>query len=356
MFLSKSSPVSISLLLTLLATIWTQAASAQEMDTTVDSLSDSREIPITIDNFIRAATDLELGKYVSLAGGVNRFFHFREPTPVDDQPTIRMNRDTLYSTAVIDISEGATLTLPNADGRYMTAMVLNQDHYIEEVIHGGGTYALDVETFGTPYVVVFMRVLVDAADPSDVAAVNALQDQMLVEAGSARPFILPNYDEASFEGLLKSILALGPYVPDSSHMFGARDQVQAVRHLIGTAGGWGGLPEHEAYYVGVEPNLPVAEYRIDVPAEVPVGAFWSVSLYNARGFFQPNAQDAYNVNSVTGARNGDGSMTIHLGGCLDGRVNCLPIMEGWNYTVRMYQPGPEVLDGTWSFPPARLLN
>lgn len=93
-------------------------------------------------------------------------------------------------------------------------------------------------------------------------------------------------------------------------MFGARDQVQAVRHLIGTAGGWGGLPEHEAYYVGVEPNLPVAEYRIDVPAKVPVGAFWSVSLYNARGFFQPNAQGAYNVNSVTGARNGDGSMTI----------------------------------------------
>lgn len=352
----KSSFSAIGLSLMLLATTWAPAARAQDMDTTVDSLGDSREIPITIDNFIRAATDLELGKYVALAGGVNRFFHFREPTPVDAQPTIRMNRDTLYSTAVIDISEGATLTLPNADGRYMTAMVLNQDHYIEEVFHGGGTFALDVDTFGTPYVVVFMRVLVDAADPADVAAVNALQDQMTVAAASSRPFIVPNYDETGFEGLLRSILALGPYVPDSSHMFGARGQVQAVRHLIGTAGGWGGLSEQEAYYVGVEPQLPVAEYGIDVPAEVPVGAFWSVSLYNADGFFEPNARGAYNINSVTGARNDDGSMTIHLGGCDDGRVNCLPIMEGWNYTVRMYQPGPEVLDGTWSFPSARRLK
>jgi hypothetical protein len=25
-------------------------------------------------------------------------------------------------------------------------------------------------------------------------------------------------------------------------------------------------------------------------------------------------------------------------------------MEGWNYTVRMYRPGPEILDGSWTFP------
>jgi hypothetical protein len=25
-------------------------------------------------------------------------------------------------------------------------------------------------------------------------------------------------------------------------------------------------------------------------------------------------------------------------------------MDGWNYTVRLYQPRPEVIDGTWTFP------
>jgi hypothetical protein len=105
--------------------------------------------PVTVDNFIRAATDIEFGKYVALAGGVNQFYHFRDLMPVDAQTTISANRDTLYSTAIIDISEGATFTLPDVGDRYMSAMVINQDHYLNEVFHGGGAYTLDTETFDT---------------------------------------------------------------------------------------------------------------------------------------------------------------------------------------------------------------
>lgn len=310
----------------------------------------AREIPVTIDTFARAATDIEFDKYVSLAGGVNRLYHFREPTPIDNQPTVSMNRDTLYSTAIVDISEGAILTLPDAGGRYMSAMIVNQDHYINEVYHGGGTYTLDIETFDTPYVAVYMRTLVDAADPDDVAEVNALQDRMSVEAASARPFIIRNYNEDAVARLVDVLIRLAPFVPDSARAFGARDEVDPVRHLIGTAVGWGGLPEDEAFYLGIDPGLPVGEYRIEVPADVPVGAFWSISLYNAQRFFEPNERDAYVVNSFTGERNDDGSMTVHFGGCGDGRANCLPITEGWNYTVRLYQPGPAILDGSWTFP------
>ncbi|SDJ38167.1 DUF1214 domain-containing protein [Aliiruegeria lutimaris] len=317
---------------------------------------EAREIPVTIDNFVRAATDIELAKYVALAGGVNRFYHFREPSPVDNQPTIRMNRDTLYSTVVIDISEGATLVLPDVGERYMSAMVVNQDHYVDAVFHGGGSYRLDMETFGTPYVIVYMRVLLDASNPQDVADVNAIQNRMEIEAASAMPFILPPYDHDEYEGLVRAILGLVPYIPDSARVFGARDDVDPLRHFMGTAIGWGGLPEEEAFYIGIDPQLPVGEYKIDVPAEVPVGAFWSVSLYNAGGFFEPNAIGSYNINSITGKRNDDGSMTVHLGGCDDGRVNCLPIMGGWNYTVRLYRPKPEILDGSWSFPAVQPAN
>lgn len=331
-------------------------ALSQSTSGTIDALVDSREIPVTVDNFIRAATDVELGKYVSLAGGVNQFFHFRAPTPVENQPTIRMNRDTLYSAAVIDISKGATLTLPDVGDRYMTAMIVNQDHYINDVFFGGGTYTLDTKTFDTPYVIVFMRVLVDAADPEDVAAVNTIQDAMTIEAASSKPFIQPDYDEDALKALISQILRLSPFVPDSFRMFGTKSEVDSVRHFLGTAGGWGGLPETEAFYNGVEPGLPVGAYKIEIPTDVPVEAFWSVSLYNAAGFFEKNTLDAYNINSVTGKRNDNGSMTVHLGGCDDGRVNCLPIMDGWNYTVRLYRPGPEILDGSWSFPSAQPAN
>jgi hypothetical protein len=236
-------------------------------------------------------------------------------------------------------------------------MVVNQDHYINDVFHGGGTYTLDMETFDTPYVIVFVRTLVDADDPGDVAAVNAFQDQMTIEAAAAKPFILPDYDRESFSVALRAALEFGSHFPgDISRTFGSKAEVNPVKHFLGTAGGWGGLPESEAVYVGVEPRLPVGEYKIEVPADVPAGAFWSVSLYNSDGFFEPNPLDAYTVNSVTGTPNDDGSMTVHLGGCDDDRVNCLPIMEGWNYVVRLYQPGPEAIEGSWTFPEAQPAN
>jgi hypothetical protein len=36
--------------------------------------------------------------------------------------------------------------------------------------------------------------------------------------------------------------------------------------------------------------------------------------------------------------------------------NCLPIMPGWNYIVQLYRPRAQILDGTWKFPEAQLLN
>ena len=42
-------------------------------------------------------------------------------------------------------------------------------------------------------------------------------------------------------------------------------------------------------------------------------------------------------------------MTINFGGD-PSLPNHLPIMEGWNYVVRLYQPGPQILDGSWTFP------
>ena len=92
-------------------------------------------------------------------------------------------------------------------------------------------------------------------------------------------------------------------------------------------------------------------YRLTVK-DVPVDGFWSVSVYNKDGYFQKNARNAYTVNNVTARPNADGSVTIQFGG--DESVpNCIPIMPGWNYVVRMYRPRQEILDGTWKFPEAQ---
>ncbi len=71
-------------------------------------------VPVTVENFVRAETGRMFASLQRDAGGVNRLKHNRAPTPIDNQPVIRMNRDTLYSSAILDISEGATVTVPTA--------------------------------------------------------------------------------------------------------------------------------------------------------------------------------------------------------------------------------------------------
>ncbi|MCU0260609.1 MAG: DUF1214 domain-containing protein, partial [Ilumatobacteraceae bacterium] len=268
---------------------------------------------------------------------------------IDQQTVVRMNRDTLYSMAVVDLAQPATIVVPDAGDRYLSVMIVNNDHYIHQVIHEPGPHVVTSDINRTRYVLVALRILVDPNDEADLAEVHRLQDQFTVDASSAEPFVMPDYDATSFDGARSAVVELGRFAPDATRSFGTPGQVDPVRHLIGTAIGWGGLPETEAMYLNVEPRLPVGEYELHV-GDVPVDAFWSISLYNAEGFFEANDRDAYSVNSVTAERSPDGTVTVHFGGCGDGRPNCLPIMEGWNYIVRLYRPRPEVLDGSWTFP------
>jgi len=170
-----------------------------------------------------------------------------------------------------------------------------------------------------------------------------------IRAGSEQPFAPPDYDQASFDLTRQALLELAKGIAGFDRAFGRRDAVDPVRHLIGSAAGWGGLPEQEATYINVNPGLPVGRYQLTV-RDVPVDAFWSISLYNAAGYFEPNDRNANSVNSITAVPNDDGSVTVSFGDCHDDRPNCLPIMEGWNYLVRLYRPRPEVLDGSWTFP------
>lgn len=312
-------------------------------------IADTNEtVPVTVDNFVRAETAFQFDRALQITGGINEWTHFRRPTPLDQQPVIRMNRDTLYSAAIVDISEGATLTIPETSDRYMSVMVVNEDHYINFVFHHAGSYELTTDDFDTPYISLSVRTLVDAADPEDIKKANALQDKLKIEAKSARPYAHPNYDKDSYKTIYDAVLILGRSVPDARHSFGKREDVDAVRHFLATAWGWGGLPDDEAQYINVEPKLPVGAYKLTVK-DVPVDAFWSISVYNRDGYFEENEYDAYTVNNITGTPNPDGSFTVHFGGDPES-VNYLPITEGWNYIVRLYQPRDEVLDGYWTFP------
>ena len=86
----------------------------------------------------------------------DRMFHYRAPVAVDDQPVVRPNRDTLYSVGVLDLDAGpATVTLPRAiaaDGstpRFMSALVISEDHYMEPVVYAPAKFTVDKKEIGT---------------------------------------------------------------------------------------------------------------------------------------------------------------------------------------------------------------
>jgi hypothetical protein len=79
---------------------------------------------VTPETFSTADVDITFQNVVRDVGS-NRFRHDRSLIPLDKQPAVTMNRDTIYSLGVFNAPKGTTITLPKSkDGRYQSAMIL----------------------------------------------------------------------------------------------------------------------------------------------------------------------------------------------------------------------------------------
>jgi hypothetical protein len=304
---------------------------------------------VTYKNFNRAETDKMFQSFVDM-GAFGKLVNVRQPTPVAKQNVVRMNRDTLYSFLILDLTSPATITKPDGGQRFQSMQVINEDQYTPIVAYKGGEYALSQDKMGTRYVLVAFRTLADATDPEDIKAANALQDQIKVKQDSIGKFEIPQWDQASQDKIRAAVKVLADTMETTNGCFGPKDKVDPVKFLLGLAYGWGGNPVEDAMYVGVTPenNDGKTPHSLTVK-DVPVDGFWSISLYNKEGYFEENEHHAYSINNITAEKNADGSITIHFGGD-PSQPNYLYIMEGWNYLIRLYRARPDVINGTWKFP------
>jgi len=293
---------------------------------------------VTPDNFTRAETDYNFKKKVD-GGYFGKIGHVREPVSIDKQLVVRVNRDTLYSYGVFDLTQPVTIIKPDSGKRFQSMLVINEDHYVKLAAYDPGEYVLTREKIGTRYVHVAFRTLVDPSDPKDVKTAHAMQDKIIFRQSSPGRFEVPDWDEASQKKVRDGLLMMGSTLRDSKRMFGDVGEVDPIRHMIGTAGGFGGNPESDAIYLNAFPEKNDGEtpYVLKVK-DVPVDGFWSVSLYNGEGYFEKNDSNAYSFNNLTAKKDSDGAITIHFGGDPK-QSNYLPIMKGWNYTVRLYRLG-----------------
>jgi hypothetical protein len=308
-------------------------------------------VVVTSETFVRADTDRVFHDIVQLAGGLNKFFHHRNVTPIEHQTVVRMNRDTLYSASVVDTSQGATITLPAMpDGRYISAHVLDNDHFTIDIFHAPGTHILQAET---QYVAVNIRIQAFNPDDKDeLALIHSLQDQIIINANSAEPLPAFKWDRASYKKLHALFQQDYSKIPSNKGLMGARSvPVGDFERNAMAAGAWGLLPDAEAVYLTYAPSTPFTPNTVYTATyTVPENdAFWSITVYNADGFM---FSEASIVNSSNVTLNPDGTFTVYFGSAeqVGDRPNRLDITEGWNFQMRVYRPGESVLNGSYILP------
>ena len=343
---SRLLQIPSALLIALLSIFALTPAHAQFGPTSVHKLD---YIKVTPQNYVRAESDMQMTGYIKKFDCFGKFAHVREPYDVNNQITVRGNRDTYYSWSVFDLSSPLTVELPENNGRYQSLMIVSQDHSIWG-FYGPKKGTLTVENVGSRYALLVVRTFVDPNDEADVASAQKLQDQVSFQQEDIGSFEVPAWKIEEVEEARNRINYTGSTVQAWGKAFGVKEELDPVYWMLGAAFGWGALPEKDAAYGAFFPeqNDGKTPHTLTIK-DVPVDAFWSVTLYDDKGWMPINKYNSYSFNSVTAKKNKDGSITIHFGGDPK-QPNFIPIVTGWNYLFRLYRPRAEYLDGSWKFP------
>src|SRR5690349_19012852 len=191
---------------------------------------------VTVDNYVRAETDVTMKGYVA-QGAFGKFLHVRAMTPIDKQNVVRMNRDTLYSAGVFDLTKPVTIVKPDPGKRFQSMMLISEDHSILPVEHGAGEFTVTRGQIGTRYVMVLMRTFANPDDPADMNDAHALQDRIQARQADPGVFDVPDWDQASLRKVRDALSVLAATKTDSTGMFGEKSKLNPIDHVLGAAYG-----------------------------------------------------------------------------------------------------------------------
>lgn len=324
-------------------------AMAEKMISNADKFFAQNGIVVTEDNYATLETSRQLLKNQDLAG-VNKFLHKRQLTPTDNQPVVRMNRDTYYSLAVVDVSKGAYITMPEIPkGKYMSVQPVTEDHRIQAMQYGAGKFNLTTHTGTHLYLVIRLDSTFTEAEA------KKYQDQMVIKARSNKNFKSVQINETSFNKVESALKAQTPTImkrdggeatygmftdpTDSSNELFTKE-----KYAVGAALGWGGAQLKDNIYE-ISRNYPIDQCHQATFADPENKAFWSFTVYDKKGFM---FNDVAHISSNTAKQNKDGTFTLSFG-CGSNAINNIATKNDtgvFNLAVRHYIPTDKVkIDG-----------
>jgi len=321
------------------------------------TLVDEKNVPVTKENFAFANLDLAMEREAKL-GAINKFYHHRKPMELDKQPAVLMNRDTLYSFAIIDASHGARISVPNGDGRYISVHVMQHDHVTDNVYYGGGEYKIDPGTV-TNFVVVNIRTQVNPNDPADIAKANAIQDKYKIifpDGYTPKKFQVIDWDKAQLKALQKHYTNVADTRGVSKTM-APRGTIPQEDINVGAAVATGLLPDKDAWYnfksYKVDKKICyTATYPVPGMANPELG-FYSMTIYGDDLYL--HSEEGSSLSNQEIVPNDDGkTFTLHFGTpetCgKDAKNLLIAPTDNWTLAFRVYMPDKSVQNNEYKLP------
>lgn len=290
-----------------------------------------KSTPVTLENYVVAESDWYFDG-VQKKAGVNVWMH-DDPVSKDNQQVIRSNRDVVYSIAIVDVSQGATFTVPKSD-EFQIIHIIDEKHLFHQVVLNGKSLHVTADDIEGEYVYLLAR----TRDNGDLADTKARQNALNFEAKANRPYKAKgfNADEviAFREELVRQVNS-GEQPIAGHDAFGKTiADVDPHNYLYAAAYGWAGLPMTTAQYVALQVTSDECQtWTVEKPGlDWKNNGYMSATFYGADGwikvddFYIPHTEmtdsgDTFSF--TTNCKKGTGNATVEKGG---------------NLLIRMYLP------------------
>ncbi len=295
--------------------------------------------PIIVDrsNYQEAEVARNFKKWAA-NGANNKLMHMTDVTPSGPAPTVRMNRDTLYSAIIFDTSTGnASITLPDVD-LYQSVLMVDTDGYARGFVLESGVHMIATDTQ-------FVWALVRTGLEKGIDEARRVQALVTVQGMGGGTYSAPDYDEESLAKLTR-ILVDESIAEDNGDLYYGNypGQVDETRRLRSTAAGFGGMNGINMYkFVEVVDNNICMQSTFPDPN---ADEFFSFTLYDTDGYLMDGNTI---INSRDMTANEDGSYTVSIN-CGEDAINNISApadVESIGYAWRVYGASEEVENRSW---------
>ena len=296
----------------------------------------AQSIPVTMDNFNQAAAARYMGNW-DKRGADQAIVHLPILVPAGDKaPVVRMNQDSLYSSAIVRADENGMVHVSIDEGAevYTSVHVLDENSASPAYFVGPGKHSVKIDT---QWAFVIFRAGVE--DKTDLSGALAAQPLFHVDysANAGHDYVAPDYDVAQRTALTEKLKAeFLESGQDFVYVGGKDHDVDPLRIAQSNAQGWGGMPVE----LGVS-NIYRNTRQFNggacqaVSFEEPDNKYFtSITLYDEAGYMIDSAR--FSINSYEWEKNRDGTVTINFNCGEDAINNLTTDGQDFNYTVRNY--------------------